>query len=162
MNGDLFTLSLKLTHWQQLGLAFLLGSFAVATLSDLKRLRAQSEFLEVWLLFTLAILCLELYEAHAGTRPTTAVAIKWGLIAVLSLLSMSRVGILFRLATGDVIALAAAASLFTPSLILIFYLAARILAWILGPVLRRGQPYYPFMPIVTLTTLGILLLGLLI
>src|ERR1043166_9348491 len=54
------SLSLVLSHWQQLGLAFLLGSFAVATWSDLKHLSAQREFLEVWLNFLDAV---GLYDA---------------------------------------------------------------------------------------------------
>src|ERR1700736_5808963 len=41
--GQAFDLSLALSNWRQLGLAFLLGSFAVATWSDLKRLSAQRE-----------------------------------------------------------------------------------------------------------------------
>ena len=61
----------------------------------------------------------------------------------------------------DVGALAAAASLLTPVLILVFYTSAMLLARFLGPVLAQGRSYYPFMPIVSLATLGVLLLGLL-
>src|SRR5262249_8942570 len=56
--GQVFSLSLSLTHWQELGLAFLLGSFAVATWSDIKHLAAQREFLEIWLGFLAGVLLL--------------------------------------------------------------------------------------------------------
>ena len=49
--GELF----QVQSWQPLGLAFLLGSFTVATLSDLRRLSAQREFVEVWWLFIVAV-----------------------------------------------------------------------------------------------------------
>jgi hypothetical protein len=51
---------------QQFGLAFLLGSFTVATWSDLKRLCAQREFVEIWLLFALAMLGHDVWRAHGG------------------------------------------------------------------------------------------------
>jgi hypothetical protein len=153
------TLSPELGEWQELGLAFLLGSFAVATLSDLRRLSAQSEFVEVWLLFLGAILALDAYEVWAGEKSLPPLAIKWGLIALLSLLSHRRVGLLFRLAPGDVAALAAAASLLTPSLILVYYLTARVLAWVVGPLLNWGG-VWPFMPVVSLATVIVLGLGL--
>src|SRR5271165_3477620 len=99
------SLSLELSRLQQLGLAFLLGSFAVATLSDLRRLSAQTEFREIWMVFVLAALCHDLYKVHVGDASTTVVAVKWVLIAGLSLLSLNRVGVLFRLALGDVAAM---------------------------------------------------------
>ncbi len=69
---------------------------------------------------------------------------------------------LFRLAPADVAALAAAASLLTPVLIVLFYLAAKGLARALGPPLARGRRYWPFMPVVSLATLAVLALGLLV
>jgi hypothetical protein len=155
-------LSLKLTTWQQFGLAFLLGSFTVATLSDLRRLSAQREFLEIWLIFLVAVLGLEVYDVHSGKADLAPVAVKWGLIALFSVLSLARVGVLFRLATADVAALAAAASLLTPVLVVLFYLAAKGIALVIGPLLARGKPFWPFMPVVTLATLALLVLGWLI
>src|SRR5437867_3965710 len=93
-----FAFSLDLAWWQQLGLAFLLGSFAVASLSDLKRLSAQREFMEVWVLFILGVLAFEVYDLRAGKLESAPFAVKWGLIAILSFLSLERVGVLFRLA----------------------------------------------------------------
>jgi hypothetical protein len=158
---EIATLALRLSHWQQLGLAFLLGSFAVATWSDLKYLAAQREFLEVWLFFLGAVLLHDAYQVHQGRADGAARLFKWALIGLLSLLSLREVGVLFRLARGDVAALAAAASLLTPLLIVVFYLAAKGIAVALEPVLRRGRPYWPFMPVVSLATLAVLGLGLL-
>ncbi|OAI54817.1 hypothetical protein AYO44_03065 [Planctomycetaceae bacterium SCGC AG-212-F19] len=154
------TASLLLAWWQQLGLAFLLGSFAVATLSDLKYLSAQREFLEVWLLFLLGVLSFEAYDLHAGRLDLVSFAIKWGLIALLSLLSLKRVGVLFQLTGGDVAALAAAASLLPPVLILILYGIAKVGAWLAQRLVWPDRPYWPFMPVVSLATLAVLALGL--
>jgi hypothetical protein len=159
-----FSLSLALSHWQQLGLAFLLGSFAVATWSDLKHLSAQREFLEIWLVFLIGMIVVDVAEVTVrGWPPWQVPAIKWGLILLLSLFSFEDIDLgfrLFRLAPADVAALAAAASLLKPVLLLLFYFGARLLARFLGPFLARGRKYYPFMPIVSLATLGVLLLGL--
>jgi len=152
-------LALRLAPWQQFGLAFLLGSFAVATLSDLKRLSAQREFVEVWLLFALTMLVFDGYECYLGHTPALTVGVKWGLIAVLSLLSLKPVGMLFRLAPGDVAALAAAAGLLTPALVVIFYGAAKLIALAVRPLLARGRPVWPFMPVVSLATLVVVGLG---
>jgi hypothetical protein len=154
----MLTMALQLSHWQQLGLAFLLGSFAVATWSDLKYLAAQREFVEVWLLFLAAALG---YDAWRGWRELgpDATVLKWALIAGLSVLSLRRVGVLFRLAWGDVAALAAAASLLPPLLVVALYGAAKLFALALGPALARGRPSWPFMPVVSLATLAVLALG---
>ncbi len=157
--GEAFTPSLTLSYWRQLGLAFLLGSFAVATWSDLKRLSAQREFLEIWLAFLACMVAADVYDARG--REATALqvaAFKWGLIVLFSLFSLARLPLpyrLFRLAPADVAALAAAASLLTPMLVVGFYLSAKLLSKLIGPLLRRG-PYYPFMPVVSLATMGVL------
>ena len=160
--SETLTLSLALSRWQQFGLAFLLGSFAVATWSDLKHLAAQREFREIWLAFLACMLAIDAYEAYAQGKSWEWLAVKWGLIGLFSLLSVRPIGVLFRLASSDVAALAAAASLLNPVLIVGFYLVARLLAWVLGPVLARGRAYYPFMPVVSLATLAMLALGLLL
>ena len=103
---EALSVALRLTLWQQFGLAFLLGSFTVATLSDLKRLSAQREFLEVWLLLLLAVLAFDAWRAHDGQASVPVLFVKWGLILGLSVLSLKGVGVLFRLAVGDVAALA--------------------------------------------------------
>jgi prepilin signal peptidase PulO-like enzyme (type II secretory pathway) len=148
------SLSLELSQWQQLGLAFLLGSFAVATLSDLRRLSAQSEFREIWVLFVAAALCHDLYKFHFDEVSGTVVALKWGLILVLSLLA--RVS---GLAIGDVAAMAATAALLSPALVVIFYVEAKVLSLVAEKTVFRGRKAWPFMPVVSLSTLGILFLG---
>jgi hypothetical protein len=161
--GQAFALALTLSYWHQFGLAFLLGSFAVATWSDVKHLSAQREFLEIWVAFLAGVLGFDVYEATAHAAvPWQVPAIKWGMIALFSLLSFERLPLpyrLFRLAPADVAALAAAASLLTPLLIVLFYLGAKLLSNLIGPWLRRGK-YYPFMPVVSLATVGILALAL--
>jgi hypothetical protein len=152
---------LQLSYWQQLGLAFLLGSFAVATWSDLKYLAAQREFLEVWLIFLLAVLMHDAVQVHLGRMNGGATIGKWLLLGILSLLSLRQVGVLFRLAAGDVAALAAASSLLSPVLIVCFFLIARGFDLVLASTLARGRRFYPFMPVVTLATLAVLALGLL-
>ena len=57
-------------------------------------------------------------------------------------------------------ALAAAASLLTPILVVLFYLGAKLLSKLVGPLLQRGR-YYPFMPVVSLATVGVLAAALL-
>lgn len=157
--------SLDLGQWRTIGLAFLLGSFVVATLSDLKRLSAQREFLEVWVLFTLGVLAYDLVvlamdEVAWSLWPV--VAIKWGLILVLGLLSWQPTGALFKLARADVFASAAAASLLSPLLVLLFWVALKVFAVVLRPVLARGRPYWPFMPVVSAATVAVLVPGLLL
>ncbi len=158
---DVLTLALQLSRWQQFGLAFLLGSFTVATWSDLKYLSAQREFLEVWLFFVVGMLIYDGARLNAGEARTTSLLLKWGLIALFSVLSLNGVGVLFRLAWGDVAALAAAACLLSPVLVVVFYLTAKGLSAFLGPLLAQGRRYYPFMPVVSLATVVVLALGLL-
>src|SRR3954464_675982 len=98
--AETFRLSLELSYWQQLGLAFVLGSFAVATLSDLKYLAAQREFLEVWLVLVLAAGLHDVWLGSRGEVVWPVLAIKWLLIGGLSLASFREVGWLFRLARG--------------------------------------------------------------
>jgi hypothetical protein len=152
------TPTLELAPAQQFGLAFLLGSFTVATWSDLKRLSAQREFVEIWLLFALAMLGYDVWRVQGGDLPGLQVGVKWGLIGLASVLSLRRVGVLFRLAPADVAALAAAASLLTPGLVILFYALARLFAAVAGPFLAAGRSVWPFMPVVTLATLAVLAL----
>lgn len=154
-------LGLELGQWRMLGLAFLLGSFVVATLSDLKRLSAQREFLEVWVLFVLGVLVWDVVQAGRRDWELWQVpALKWGLILVLGVLSWQKVGPIFRLARADVFACAAAAALLTPVLVVGFWVVLKVLAMVLGPMLARGRPYWPFMPVVTGATVIAMAVGL--
>lgn len=150
-------LAWDLSRWAAYGLFFLLGSFVVASVSDVKHLSAQREFMDVWWLFAGAMLVLDLNGAH--WRLDAVIAVKWALIVLLSALSHRRVGIVFRLATGDVAALAAAASLLSPVLVVLFFLIVKLASYPLAPLLARGRNVYPFMPVVTAGTVGVLALG---
>jgi hypothetical protein len=162
--GKAFTLSLTLSYWHQIGLAFLLGSFAVATWSDVKHLSAQREFREIWLAFVAAVLAFDVYDVKIRDAVAWQVpAFKWALIALFSLLSLRWPALryrLFRLAPADVAALAATASLLTPLLIIIFYLGAKLISILIAPLFQRGG-YYPFMPVVSLATVGVFTVALL-
>ncbi|PSG96168.1 hypothetical protein BRD56_12005 [Thermoplasmatales archaeon SW_10_69_26] len=159
---EVLSLSLALTQPQLLGLAFLLGSFAVASLSDLKRLSAQREFLEVWILFTLGVLAYDgITLWQAGWQLWPVAVAKWTAIAVLGALSWERVGAVFSLARADVWACTAAASLLSPLLVLGFWLVLKLVAGGLRPLLARGAGPWPFMPVVTLSVVLVGLGGML-
>jgi hypothetical protein len=140
------------------GLFFLLGSFVVATLSDVKHMSAQREFMDVWWAFAVLILAIQLYAADF--RPELPFFVKWALVLVLAALSHRAVGAWLRLATGDVAACVAAAALFPPLLVLAFFVLLKLLAWPAAKLLARGRPAYPFMPVVTVATLLVLALAL--
>jgi hypothetical protein len=160
--NEVFHFSLNLSNEQKLGLAFLLGSFSVATWSDLKRLSAQREFLEIWLLFLLVMLGIDFFQAQYRFLVSWPVlAIKWGLIALFSILALTGIGRVFKLARADVAAMAAAASLLSPLLIVLFYIIAKLLAVLIEKFLRSGTRQWAFMPVVSLSTLAVLALGLL-
>lgn len=159
---ELFLLSLG--QAQLYGLFFLLGTYTVATLSDLRHMAAQREFFQVWLVFVAAIGILDAHQAWQAAGPQLAgylfPALKWGLLVVLSLLSWESVGVLFRLARADVAAMAATAALLTPGLIAVYWVLLKVFDLLERPVLARGDRVYPFMPVVTTATLAILALGL--
>ncbi|MHB8605852.1 MAG: hypothetical protein ACYDCK_11410 [Thermoplasmatota archaeon] len=144
-------------RWEIYGLFFLLGSFVVASLSDVKHLSAQREFLDVWFAFAVALLALDLYRAHWTI--TAPFALKWILIVALAIFSHAKVGGLFRLATADVAAIVAACALLSPFLVLAFFLLLKVLSYPAEGLLARGRDAYPFMPVVAVTTIGILALA---
>lgn len=158
-----FTFSLELSEPQMLGLAFLLGSFVVASLSDLKRLSAQREFLEIWVLFTVGVLIYDVTTSGLDAwNLWQVVAVKWGLITVLAVLSWQKVGGIFKLARADVFACTSAAALLSPLLVVAFWIVLKIVAFALRPVLSKGRGPWPFMPVVTVATLVVLALGLVV
>lgn len=147
-----------LNPWEVDGLFFLLGSFVVATLSDVKHMSAQREFMDVWWAFAVVLLGIQLYAADF--RPEVAFFVKWILILVFGALSHRALGLWLRLATADVAACVAAASLFPPLLVVAYFLLLKLLAWPAARLLARGKAAYPFMPVVTVATLLILSLAL--
>ena len=79
---------------QLYALLFLLGSLTVAALSDLRRMAAQKEFAEFWILFTGIILVYEIAVVSGEYSLTNPFLVKWILIGVISALSFTR--FLFR------------------------------------------------------------------
>lgn len=148
--------ALELSIYQVYGLFFLLGTFVVASISDIKHLAAQREFMDVWLAFAFLMAALDAWRV--GFQPETTFLLKWALILVLGILSWHRVGVVFQLARADVAAMAAAASLLQPGAIVLFWLLMKALSLPMGRALRRGD-YYPFLPVVTLATVLLLALA---
>ncbi len=135
------------------GLFFLLGSFTVASLSDIRRMSAQSEFLHIWILALLALFVVDVYLLRGPEADRFAV--KWGAITVLSLMSYRGVGVIFKLEWGDVAAIAAVCGILSALMVPIFFAILVVSNVILVPLLRKfghGNAY-PFMPVVTAATL---------
>lgn len=139
-----------LSRYEVYGLFFLLGSFAVATLSDVKHMSAQREFMDVWWAFAAAILFVQLWQEDF--RPDGPLITKWLLVVVLSALSHRKVGLWLRLATADVAAIAAAASLLSPGLVVAYFVILKLVAIPAAFLLARGRPAYPFMPVILAAT----------
>ena len=159
-HGDILDyLALDLSRFEVYGLFFLLGSFAVATLSDIKHMSAQREFMDVWWAVAAILLGIQLFAA--GFQPSAPLIVKWILVALFGVLSHRAIGLWLRLATADVAACVAAAMLLSPGLVLAFFLLLKLLAWPMSKLLARGKPAYPFMPVISLATVAILALGFL-
>lgn len=134
------------------GLFFLLGSFTVAALSDVRRMSAQSEFLHVWVIVVVALLLLDVYQLRV--EPVDRFLVKWAAIFTLCVLSYKHVGVLFRLEWGDVSAMAAVCGLLSPLLVVIFFVILKGVDLVMRPFLRQWgrEGAYPFMPVVTAST----------
>jgi len=150
---------LTLAQFQLYGLIFLLGSFSVATLSDLKRMSAQKEFMEIWILFFLSFLSYDIYIGYTHGTDWTLYA-KWGLIGLFTIGIFT--GLLFNIALADRFACLAVLALLTPPFVLIFIFALKIFQILLRPFLKVGfgkKRSYPFLPVVTSAVLSTLLIG---
>lgn len=136
-------------------LFFLLGSQAVAGLSDLRRMSAQREFMEIWIIFVFVVLLIDAWRVWQQDADWLLHLVKWGLVAAAGILSWQPVGVLFRLARGDVWAIVAVACLFNPLFIVIYVVVLKISDLALKPVLRAfgSGGSYPFIPVVILATL---------
>jgi len=143
-------LQLSLSNLQIYALFAILGSYLVATLSDLRYQSAQVEFLEVWVFFAFVALVIDIFSILIGNMPIMPIAVKWGLILIFSVLSHKSVGVYFHLATGDVFAAAAFSALLPIGLIVIFYVLLKIVNTFLKPILKAigSRGGYPFMPVV--------------
>lgn len=151
--------SLELTTYQIYGLFFLMGTLAVSAISDLKDMAAQKEFLQIWIVFTGIMFAVDFYPGILSLNFSGGNVAKWVLILVLSLLSYSDRGIIFKLCKMDVAAIAAVSSLYNPLLVLIFFPLLKLISLGAGPLLKSGNRY-PFLPVVLTGTSIILALNL--
>ena len=81
-------LILNLSELQIYGLIFLLGSFIVASLSDIKYMKAQAEFGEIWILGFIFFLALDIWKLNEIDQMQFAA--KWILIVGFLILSNIR------------------------------------------------------------------------
>ena len=140
-------------------LYFVLGSYAVATLSDLKRMSAQSEFVSIWAIITIGLFVIDVYLMGTDKLDWQVWAAKWLIIVAFSVLSHEKVGPLFHLATGDVVAIMATAALLTPLLVIVYYILLKVIDAMMAPALMQfGQKnVYPFMPVIFITTIIVII-----
>lgn len=148
--------AIKLSAIQIYLLWFLLGSFTVATLSDLKNLSAQKEFLQIWIFFTLVMLGLDIYNHYFILENIPYLIVKWSLIIVVLPLYFH---FLRKISWGDVFAKMAACSLFSPILIFVFFILVEIIDFFTRFIWRQwgSKKSYPFMPVIFLTTMVLLI-----
>jgi len=152
-------LEFELAPIQLYALSFILGSFSVATLSDLKRMSAQSEFVSVWAIIAIGLFVIDVYLVGTDKLASDLFGLKWVLIVVFSIISHERVGLFFRLATGDVVAMMSAVAIMGPLGVIIFYVLVKLVDYITRPAWRSfgTESAYPFMPSIFLTTAIVLI-----
>jgi hypothetical protein len=149
---------LSIGNLELYGIVFLLGSFSVAALSDLRRMSAQSEFVEIWALAIVLFFALDAYSIYE--TGSFKVMWKWALVLVFVLLSNAKFGVLFRVALGDLLACAAVLMLLPTVVGILFLFALKILDLLMRPVLRKAGRggAYPFIPVVLAASLLLFLL----
>ncbi|MBD3387577.1 MAG: hypothetical protein GF416_01005 [Candidatus Altiarchaeales archaeon] len=141
-------------------LVFLLGSLAVSSLSDLRRMAAQADFYEVWIAFTAAMFLFDLYLGMTGQLTIPPFTLKW--ILILAFTAVSTATPLLNISTMDVAALAALLSTLNPATILLTIPLTILANELLHPLLKKhGQAgAYPFLPTVLTVNLTLLTLNL--
>jgi hypothetical protein len=151
---------------QLLGMAFVLGNFFTATADDLDHMASTKGFLKTWALIVLVVLGLDmgdlLWNGYDFNKDMVPFIVKWILLLVFCTLSHQNVGVIFKLATGDVLAIACAGALLSPILILLFFVILKVVDLLERPLLRKfGEgDAYPFMPVVFTSYAIMLILGL--
>lgn len=136
---------------------FLLGSFTVATLSDLKHMSAQKEFLDVWVIFVISMFASDIYYNIYTNYKIYYLVAKWIIIfAILPILSRT----VLRLAKGDIFAKMAACSLFPPVYAVAYLGIEFVIEKITSPLwkLFGKKTAYPFMPVVYVTLIIMLII----
>lgn len=141
-----------LLQLQLYGLVFLLGSFTVASLSDLKRMAAQKDFAEVWAAFTILFLLYDLH--HIDQLAPTSVIIKWAAVLAFIVASLKYTTYWFTLSPMDIAAACAVMSLLDYRHVILYYFILVIFKEIMNPVLKRfgDAGAYPFLPVVLVST----------
>jgi len=150
---------------QLFAMAFVLGNFFTATADDLDHMASTRGFLKTWSIIVGVVFCIDLGDLlWGGYDVSTELApfiVKWVLLLVFCSLSHESIGVIFRVATGDVLAMASAAALLSPVLIIIFFVVLKIVNLLERPLLRRfgSGDAYPFMPVVFTAYAIMLVLG---
>lgn len=146
---------IKISTIQIYLLWFLLGSFTVATLSDIKHLSAQREFLQIWLLFAFIMFATDIYYHYYLVHNTVYVLVKWGLIFIFIPVYFKTVQ---KVAWGDIFAKMAACSVLAPFFVVLFIIIIQIVDTISKRIsIKRGRTgAYPFMPAIFFTTIVLL------
>ncbi|MFH1789440.1 MAG: hypothetical protein ABH834_08675 [Candidatus Altiarchaeota archaeon] len=144
---------MMLLQLQLYGLAFLIGSLTVASLSDIRRMAAQKDFAEVWAGFTVLFLLYDVY--HLDQLNPTMVAAKWMLIAFFAVASAKLTTQWFVLSLMDIAAVTAVMSLLTAKYVLIYYFIIIVAKEVLNPILKKfgDAGAYPFLPVVLTSTI---------
>jgi len=150
----------ELATLQFYGFLFLMGSLTVASLSDLKRMAAQREFAEVWLLFSLAAFAYDFLRLSGGLQPNVFF-VKWLMIGLFALVSWRYFGFILSLSEMDLTAACAALSLLSPLLMVAYYLLLLSLNLLMKPFLKRfGDGIsIPFLPVILAASLAVLLVA---
>ncbi|MFP4633725.1 MAG: hypothetical protein ACLFM9_01990 [Candidatus Aenigmatarchaeota archaeon] len=150
---------LELSQYQLYALLFLLGSLTVASISDLKNMSAQKEFFQFWAVFTAVLFVVDAYPKLLEEPLLAEFWGKWILIALVSLLSWKKTGVIFKLARMDVAAVAAVASLFDLYPLILFYPLLKVVSVLEAPLIS-SERRYPFLPVLLSTSLIVLLMNL--
>jgi hypothetical protein len=139
-------------------LVFLLGSLAVSSLSDLRRMAAQADFAEVWGAFTVLMFGVDLYLGLASQLHIVPFVIKWALIALFVVVTSS--AHMFSISTMDVAAIAALLATLNPVYIIMTFPLMFAVNELLKPLLAKyGEAgAYPFLPTVFAVNLILLLI----
>ncbi|MBD3262567.1 MAG: hypothetical protein GF334_13015 [Candidatus Altiarchaeales archaeon] len=150
------------TQIQLYGLIFLFGSYTVSSLSDLRRLAAQTDFAEVWGLYTAIFFLIDAAQAAAQTETITYLTIKWMLILAFAAATAST-RIYIRLSLMDVTAITALCATLPPIQTITAIILIAALNEILTPILKSlaQTGAYPFLPIVWSTNLLLITINLL-
>jgi hypothetical protein len=145
------------TMIQTEALVFLLGSLTVSSLSDLKRMAAQTDFAEVWAAFCAFMFIVDVYYGVTAELALAPFIIKWLLIVVFAAACTGTHAI--SISTMDVAALTALLSALGPADIVITLVLTLVVNELLRPILRNyGEAgAYPFLPTVLAVNLLMLL-----